>query len=153
MPGVGKHAERGGDPDVVVEHDLGGGCRARDAVADRHQHGAPGDLRPVLRAGIDPQHDERVDPLIHELVGQLALQFGVVGGVDDQRVPIVLEQLAPESRCDALLPDVLQRTAQHADVAGTPGRERSSDGVDLVAEPVGDVAHAQLRLDRHVQPA
>ena len=102
---------------------------------------------------VDPQHDQRVDALVDELGGQLLLQHRAVRRVDDQRVPARLEQLAAQGGGDVLLPDVLQRAAQHADVAGAPGGERAGDRVDLVAEPVGDLAHALLRLDRDLQPA
>jgi hypothetical protein len=64
-----------------------------------------------------------------------------------------IEQAAAERRRDALLPSVLQRPAEHADVACATRRERAGDRVDLVAEPVGDLAYPLLGLGREVQTA
>jgi hypothetical protein len=70
VPGLRQLFQRAGHSGVVVEDDLGCGRCARDAVADRHEDGAPRDLAPVSGGRVNPKYDQCVDPLIDELRGQ-----------------------------------------------------------------------------------
>ena len=122
-------------------------------VADRDEHGLVGELLPLHATGIDRQHDQRVDALVDQALGQVGLDRRVVGGVDDERLPLGLEQPAPEGGGDALLPDVVERATQHADVAGATERERAGDRIDLIADAVSRLADPLLGLGRHLQSA
>ena len=102
---------------------------------------------------VDGQRDQGVDALVDQALGQRGLELRVVGRVDDQGTAAGLEQPASERRRQALLPDVLQRPAEHTDVAGAAGRQRSGDGVGLIAEAFSRLADPLLGLRRHLQPA
>ena len=60
---------------------------------------------------------------------------------------------ASERGGQALLPDVLQRTAEHTDIAGAAGGERARDGICLIAEAFGRLADPLLGFRRDLQPA
>jgi len=73
--------------------------------------------------------------------------------VGDQRETLVTQQGPAELDDESLLPEVLQRAAEHADGAGAPERQRAGRRVDLVAKLVCRLSYPLQGLLRQVQPA
>ena len=101
--------------------------------------------------GIDRKHDQCVDPLVDQALGQGRFDHRVVRGVDDQRLPLGVQQPAPERGGDALLPDVIKGSAQHAHVPSASEGERAGDRIDLIADAIGRLTNPLLGLGRNLQ--
>ena len=78
--------------------------------------------------------DQSVHPLVAQPPGEGQLPLGVAPGVDDQGVAFAGQQRPADADRERLLPVVLQRPAQQADLAGAAAGQGAGDRMGLVAE-------------------
>ena len=132
-------------PRAVVEQHLADRA-AGQRVADRDDGQRLAELLPQRRRGIERRHDEPVDPLVAEPVGERPLALGLAARVGHEHVQVVAAEPAAERLDEALLAQVLERAGEHADEPGPAAGERARDRVAGVAELLGGLPHALLRL-------
>jgi hypothetical protein len=144
--------EHHADAGTVVEQHLADG-RSRQRVADGDDREHLADLGPRRVRRVERRDHEPVDELVRELAREHPLAVGLAARVDDDHVQVVAAELAPEPLDEALLAEVLERSRQYPDQAGAAAGERARDRVAGVAELVGRLAHALLRLRRRLDAA
>jgi hypothetical protein len=150
---VAQVLQRQGHAGPVVEDDLSRRARPGQPVADRHHRQALAQLGPERRRRVHRLHDQRVHPLVTELAGHRVLPDRVAGGVQDQRVAVVVLERPADADAQGLLPEIFEGAAEKTDHAGPAAGQRAGDGIGLVTELIGGLAHAFDGLLGHLQAA